>query len=307
MKTIRVLSPVVLLIIVSLACRWSAINAAGLQSNHTLTYQNLERSYILYTPANLDSAQPAPVVFVLHGGGGNAENVIRRSAFNKIADEHGAFIVYPNGTGRSGDSLLTWNAGTCCGYAQENNVDDVGFIRAVLKDLQTYTSINPKQIYGAGMSNGAMMSYRLACEASNIFAAIGPVSGTLNFSPCSPTQSVSVIHFHGTDDQHVPYEGGIGPESRVDVDFASVQESLNFWVLFNGCDSQPQTNSFDGGQHQVWDGCGNSSSIELYTIIGGKHAWPGSTGPGWVGGDEPSQSISATQLMWDFFTAHPKP
>lgn len=298
---------IIVIIAISLACRRSAFNTAGSQSNHILMYQDTERSYVLYTPENFDAAKPAPVVFVLHGGGGNAEIAIKSSAFNKIADDYGVLIVYPNGTGRRNDALLTWNGGTCCGFAQENNIDDVGFIRAALKDLQTRLAVNPKQVYATGMSNGAIMSYRLACEASDIFAAIAPVAGTLNFSPCNPAESVSVMHFHGTDDQHVPYEGGVGSESLVGVDFASVQESVDFWTLFNGCDSQPQTNSFEDVQRQVWVGCGNSSSVELYTITGGKHAWPGSVGPGWAGGDEPTQTISATQLMWDFFAAHPKP
>lgn len=307
LKAMRTVFSIVLVIVISLACRRSALNTAGTQSSHVLIYQDIERSYTLYTPANFDNVKPVPVVFVLHGGGGNAEIVIKSSDFNKIADEHGVLIVYPNGSGRFNDSLLTWNGGSCCGYAQENNVDDVGFIRAVLEDLKAGISINPKQVYATGMSNGAMMSYRLGCEASDIFAAIAPVAGTLNFSPCTPSETISVMHFHGTDDQHVPYEGGVGPESPVGVDFASVQDSVNFWALFNGCNSQPQTNSLEDVQHQAWVGCGNSSSVELYTITGGKHAWPGSAGPGWAGGDEPSQSISATQLMWDFFAAHPKP
>ena len=186
-------------------------------------------------------------------------------------------------------------------------MDDVGFIREILKDVQSLENVDPKRIYATGMSNGGIMSYRLACEASDIFAAIGSVSGTLNFSPCMPTENVSIIHFHGTEDQHVPYDGGVGSQSLVGVDFASVQDSVSFWVEFNGCNSQPQTNSFEDVQHQAWEGCVGFSSVELYTIIGGKHAWPGSQGPGWVGGDEPDQTISATQLLWEFFASHPKP
>jgi polyhydroxybutyrate depolymerase len=276
-------------------------------STRTLNYDGLERSYILYVPPGYDGAHPMAVVFVIHGGGGNAENAARMTAFNTQADHSGFLVVYPNGTGRLGDLLLTWNGGTCCGYAQEHNVDDVGFVRAILADLQSITAIDSKRIYATGMSNGGIMSYRLACEASDLIAAIAPVAGTLNYEPCQPSQPLSVIHFHGTNDTHLPYDGGVGSESRVGVEFASVQESVEFWTAFNGCNSQPQTTSFDDIQHRVWSGCRGGTSVELYIILGGKHAWPGSGGPAWAGGDEPTQSISASQLIWEFFALHPKP
>ncbi|RJP49094.1 MAG: polyhydroxybutyrate depolymerase [Anaerolineaceae bacterium] len=244
---------------------------------------------------------------VFHGGGGKAENAIRTSNFNEVADEEGFIVVYPNGTGPREVEVFTWNSGNCCGNAMLENADDVGFARAILKDVQAIAAIDPKRIYATGMSNGAMMSYRLACEAADVFAAIAPVAGTLNFEPCAPSEPVAVLHFHGTADQHVLYNGGVGPESIVGVDFASVADSVGFWVVFNGCVPQPATSQMDGVQHEVWAGCENGASVGLYTIFGGQHAWPGSDGPGWVGGDKPSQTVSATQLIWEFFAAHPKP
>ena len=275
--------------------------------SRTLTHDGRERSYILYVPASVDWSKPAPLVFVFHGGTGNAKNAIRMSGFNPVADKNGFIVVYPNGTGRlNDDKLLTWNGGTCCGYAQEENVDDVGFVRVIVADLQSLAQIDPKRIYATGLSNGAMLSQRLACEASDLFAAVAPVAGTLNFPACSPAQPVSVIEFHGTADEHVPYDGGYGPKSLVNVDFASVQKSVGFWTQFDGCSLQSQTNSFDDIQHEVWMGCTGSTSVELYTILGGGHAWPGGAG-GWPGSDQPTQSISASQLIWEFFAAHPKP
>jgi polyhydroxybutyrate depolymerase len=151
------------------------------------------------------------------------------SGFNEVADQNGFIVVYPNGTSLlSEDILLTWNGGTCCGYAQEKNVDDVGFVRAIVPDLQSLVIIDAKRIYATGMSNGGILSHRLACEAADLFAAIAPVSGTLNFSPCNPSRPISVIEFHGTGDQHIPYHGGFGSKSLVNVDFASVQDSVGF-------------------------------------------------------------------------------
>ena len=272
-----------------------------------LTHDGLERSYILYVPASVNWSQPVPLVFVFHGGTGNAENAIRMSGFNKVADQNGFLVAYPNGTSRvSSDILLTWNGGDCCGYAQQKKVDDVGFVRAIVTDLQSLANIDSKRIFASGMSNGGILSQRLACETADIFAAVAPVSGTLNFPQCNPSQPISVIEFHGTGDQHIPYEGGYGPKSLVNVNFASVQASVGFWTSFDKCNSQPQTDSTNDIQHEVWAGCTASTSVELYAIINGGHAWPGSAA-GRTDADPPTQSISASQLIWKFFAAHPKP
>lgn len=277
------------------------------ESTRTLPHDGLKRSYIVYVPAAVDWSRPVPLVFVFHGGTGNAESAIRMSGFNGVADQNGFIVVYPNGSGLlSDDKLLTWNGGSCCGSAQRNNVDDVGFVRAMVTDLQAQANIDVKRIYATGMSNGGILSQRLACEAADLFAAVAPVSGTLNFQPCDPSRPISLIEFHGTADQNILYNGGYGPKSIAKVDFASVQSSVEFWVSFNKCNSQPRTDSVADIKHETWAGCADSSSVELYTIIGGGHAWPGGPG-GLEGSDNPATAISASRLIWDFFAAHPKP
>ena len=304
-----------ILFLATLACvRTSAsdpalksINLPAGESTRKLTHDGLERSYILYVPASVNWSQPVPLVFVFHGGTGNAESAVRMSGFNNVADQNGFLVAYPNGTSRvSSDILLTWNGGDCCGFAQQKNVDDVGFVRAIVTDLQSLANIDPKRIYASGMSNGGILSQRLACEAADVFAAIAPVSGTLNFQNCNPSQPISVIEFHGTGDQHIPYEGGYGPKSLVSVNFASVKTTVGFWTSFNKCNLKPQTDLVDDIRHEVWKGCTASTSIELYTVINGGHAWPGGTA-GRTDADQPTQSISASQLIWKFFAAHPKP
>ncbi len=292
-----------------LACVRS-FNASPLVSTNavqTLTVDGLRRSYILHIPVPYDNSHPIPLVFDFHGGLGNAESQMRTSGFNALADEKTFIVVYPNGSGLLGDKLLTWNGGTCCGYSVKHDIDDVGFIRTLLANIESSYKVDPKRIYATGLSNGGIFSYRLACDASDLFAAIGPVSGTLNDSPCEPKEPVSVIHFHGTADEHVPYNGGVGDESLTDVPFTSVKDSIDFWVKFDQCAAIPQTETFSDIQHDVYSKCANGTAVELYTILGGKHAWPGSSGPAWPGGDQPTQSISATRLIWDFFSAHPKP
>ncbi len=182
---------------------------------HTLDFDGLKRSYALHMPAKSPAGE-LPLVVVLHGGGGSGAGAARMTGFDALADEAGFMVVYPDGTDRpllhamGKPGLLTWNAGSCCGYAQYKNMDDVGFIRAVVADVQKQHAVDAKRIYATGMSNGGMLSYRLACEASDLFAAIGPVAGIIEIPDCKPVHPVAVIDFQGTDDENVPLNGGIG-------------------------------------------------------------------------------------------------
>ena len=273
----------------------------------TLTFDGMQRNFIIHLPTPFDNSRPLPLVFDFHGGGGNAETQMRMSGFNEHADEKSVIVIYPDGSGLLEDKFLTWNGGTCCGYSVKHDIDDVGFIRALLAHVESLYNIDPKRIYATGLSNGGIFSYRLACDASDLFAAIGPVSGTLNIIPCMPKEPVSIIDFHGTADEHLPYNGGAGDKSLTDVSFASVKDSIDFWLNFDKCGTDPRSETFSNIQHDIYSNCIAGTAVELYTILGGKHAWPGSSGPAWPGGDQPTQTISATQLMWNFFIAHPKP
>ena len=304
-KDYRFFTALSILLFIGLACARAAPSATG-DASYTITHDGIERTYILHVPPSYDDSQPAPLVLGFHGGGGNADTQMQTSKFSDLADEKGFIVAYPNGTGRREDKLLTWNGGTCCAYAAINQIDDVGFVRAMITEIENNYRIDAKRIYATGLSNGGIFSYRLACDASDIFAAIAPVSGTQNTIRCNPTQPVSVIHFHGTADEHVPYNGGAGDKSLVDVNFASVKDSIDFWLSEDQCQQTPQTETFADIQHDIYSNCASGTAVELYTIIGGKHAWPGSDGPAWLGGDQPTQSISATRIIWDFFEKHPK-
>ena len=158
---------------------------------------------------------------------------------NEKADKEGFIAVYPNGTGRL-EQMLTWNGGNCCGYAMWNNVDDVGFTRALLDDLAKVANVDAKRVFATGMSNGGIMCYRLASELSDRIAAIAPVSGTMGTATCNPKRPVSVMHFHGTDDEFLPFKGGkrnqaAGTESY----FYSVEHSIHAWVKADGCPEKP--------------------------------------------------------------------
>lgn len=281
----------------------------GLQAsdeNKSILVDGLERTYIVHLPPAYDSSKPYPLVIVLHGGGGNAENVIRMSGMSEKADKENFMVVYPNGTGKFKDRFLTWNTWICCGYALEQNINDVKFINKLIEKLQNELNIDSKRIFATGISNGGMMAYRLACECSDKIAAIAPVSGALNSENPNPTSPVSVIAFHGTADENLPYNGGMGKKSiskgRVDK---PVSYAINFWVIYDGCNTSPIREEFGNIIKERYAGGKVGTEVVLYTIKGGGHAWPGGTA-GRRSGDQPTQEISATDLMWEFFKAHPK-
>lgn len=271
-------------------------------SEHTLTYAGVERSYVLHIPPGYNASQPTALVMAFHGITLNAREMMRISGFNAQADAAGFIVVYPNASGEQ----MSWNGGGCCGEAARNNVDDVGFVRAVIADLSTFLDIDPKRIYATGFSNGAILTYRLGCEMADQIAAIGPVSATQaleDMQACRPARPLPVIHFHGTDDEPNPYNGGITPGG---VQFISVNDQISFWVAANGCPLEAQQTVSGSIIHNTYSPCQGGASVELYTITGGKHAWPGGEAVNLRMG-QPTTEISATQLMWRFFTDHPMP
>ena len=265
-----------------------------------------ERSYLVHLPLHYTKQKSFPLVFVLHGGGGDMECSVRMSGINDKADKENFIVIYPNGTGKLKGKLLTWNSGNCCGYAMKNNIDDVNFMRALIEKIENDYNADKKRIYFTGISNGAMMSYRIACELSDKIAAIAPVAEALN-CPCNSKHPVSVIIFHGTEDQHVPYNGGAGEKSvekRIDN---SVSYAVNLWTKNNDCMPTPKREDFGNIIHDIYTGGQAGSAVELYTIKGQGHAWPGGK-KGLRNGnaDDPTQEISATDIMWEFFKSHPK-
>ena len=276
----------------------------------TLTVDERERSYLVHVPKSYDDTKPMPVVLAFHGGGSNAEQMVRFCGLNGKADEAGFIAVYPNGTGRL-LRMLTWNAGNCCGYAMRNKVDDVAFVRALLDDLAKVATIDDKRVYATGMSNGAMISYRLASELSDRIAAIAPVAGPMGTETCNPKRSVSVMHFHGADDEFAAFNGGPGPKSFSRTNFYSVEHSIQAWVKGNGCAAEPkitkEPDKADDGMtvtRKTYGPGRDGSKVVLLVIEGGGHTWPGRETPIERLG-RATKDISANDLMWEFFEKHP--
>lgn len=269
------------------------------------------RSYLVHVPAKLP--EEAPVVLAFHGGGSNAEVMRRYSGLDATADAEGFVAVYPSGSGRL-EGALTWNGGSCCGHARRREVDDVAFVAALLDDLGAVMRIDRRRVFATGISNGGILAYRLACELSDRIAAIAPVAASLEVTSCRPGRAVPVIHVHGTEDEFIDYGGGAGPRSITGTLFASPVASVRRLAEIDGCEGEPLRSALpdrdpeDGTRviRESYGGCREGAAVELYTIEGGGHTWPGhGSRAAFLGRN--SRDVDVNDLMWAFFEAHPMP
>ncbi|MCP9275342.1 alpha/beta hydrolase family esterase [Mycolicibacterium arenosum] len=260
-------------------------------SRHTLAIAGLERDYRLYTPVGVQA--PAPLVVMLHGGFGSAEQAERTYGWNALADREGFVVAYPDGVGRA------WNAGGCCGRPARDGVDDVGFVGAVVDDVAARLPVDRRRVFAAGMSNGGMMAYALAC-GSDVFAAIGPVAAT-QVSDCGSPRPTAVVAIHGEADQSVRADGAPGA-GIARVDGPPVADVDAFWRRVDACDA-PVVDVAPPVTTSAAD-CAEGRGVTLISVAGAGHQWPGSQ-PVREGADPPSGAVDATQTLWAFFAAHP--
>lgn len=272
----------------------------------TVMHGAAARTFRVRVPPGYDDRVATPVVLMFHGGGGTGLQLEERSSrMSPVADREGFVVVYPDGTGR------TWNAGGCCGPAARDAVDDVGFVGALLDHLEQELCIDRRRVFASGMSNGAMMSHRLACEASDRIAAIAPVAGVEMSPTCAPARPVPVLQVHGTADGHVPWEGGVGC-GLAGVAFTSVPATMEGWRLRNGCSSTTSVVLEQGdGTCTGFDGCPIAGETVLCAIASGGHSWPGGVPrEGVVDCPEDgaqSTTFLASEQIWAFFSRHARP
>jgi polyhydroxybutyrate depolymerase len=294
--------------LVVLAALAGAASAADVERG--VAVGGVTRSYLLHVPAGAPPDAPLALVLVLHGAGSNAWAVREQTGFAEEADWRGFAVAFPNGSSGEPSRLgappsLVWNAGDCCGFAAERGVDDVSFLREVIEDVARVAPIDRKRVFAAGMSNGGMMAYRLACEASDSFAAIGVVAGALVAPECGPVEPVSVIHLHGSEDSVVPLAGGRGRPDPPGF-YPPAASAFAFWRGANGCDSRESASiPHHGFRLTRAVGCEEGAGVEFYEVAGGKHSWPGGSRPSLI--LPPSGPLAATSLIADFFATHPKP
>ncbi|MGM9486632.1 extracellular catalytic domain type 1 short-chain-length polyhydroxyalkanoate depolymerase [Ideonella sp. YS5] len=285
----------------------TASPAGGRQS---LVVQGQQRHYVVRLPPGARApGERLPLVLVLHGGGGDAAIAEKTTGFTAKGQREGFIVVYPEGSGRLANHLLTWNAGHCCGLAMQRGVDDVGFIRALIDKLVADYPVDERRLYATGMSNGGMMAHRLGRELGDRLAAIAPVVATLFGDEKKPGHPVSALMINGGLDASVPPEGG-RPGGRFadawdDTPALPATAQGRFWAAANGCAATPETRT-QGPVQRTSYRCPAGRDVQMLLVADNPHAWPGGVAGSRLG-DPPSVSLDATDEIWAFFKAHPKP
>ncbi len=281
-----------------------------------------ERFYLVQVPSQVASGQALPVVLNFHGGGGTPTGHRDSSAMADLAETEGFLLVHPAGTPARfvGRRLMTWNAGHCCGRAAKEDVDDIGFVRALLDDLATRAPVDPERVYATGHSNGGMMAMRVGAELADRIAAIAPVGGAARMDRFPPARPMPVLHIHSVDDPRALYEGGLGPPfplTRHRVDHVAVETSLLAWREVAGCPDEPTRGETrrkemdDGSEHTATEirfgPCAEGSEVILLQLTGAGHGWPGSgvERPRLIG--PRTDVVDAGREAWAFFRRHRLP
>ena len=279
--------------------------------------RDLVRQYKVHVPASYQREKPMPLVFCIHGLGQDPNLFCLSGAkLDKAADQAGFILVMPLGYESS------WNGGTCCGRARDEKLDDVALIRAILADVAKHLNVDLERVYTTGLSNGGYLSYRLACEAPDLFAGVVVGSGavginafpdkadenpellsvTSNFTDCAPSRPLSILHLHGTADGYIPH--------------TLQAKSLMLMAEKYGCSqtSMPAVSPNSAGDSSCVTYAGCSAGVELTgcTVEGGGHCWFGSddcgTGAGFLGMafvGENSDTLDNNHELLEFLQRHP--
>jgi polyhydroxybutyrate depolymerase len=307
----------------------SAVPAVAGPSRHTIHHDGEARVYLLDAPSK-PAKKKYPVVIALHGGGGNAAGMRKKTRFERFGGGEEFIVVHPQGIAKRtlGKTLATWNAGSCCGLARKKNVDDVGFLSKLIDRLVRTRGADPRRIYVTGHSNGGMMAYRLACEIPSKIAGIAPVGAPVRADTCVAKEPVPILVVHGDSDAcgnfaggrdcggcfqkflGIPFKGdNQGPCEPVPVHVAN-------WARARGCEGLPDSVELGPAMRSVYKKC--RSPVVFDVVLEHGHGWPGlsrrDATPAcrkrpkgfmcrrWIEAVGPYASgYSASERIWEFF------
>jgi len=267
------------------------------QAQYTLfDHDGIIRQYIYYEPTELN--EQLPLVFVMHGFTGDANDIKNYSKMNDFADQYGFAVCYPRGTVDSGGNRF-WNVGYA--FHQNETVNDVGFLTELAVYLQDTHALNPDYTFATGMSNGGEMCYMLACQAYDTFKAVAPVAGMILqviLDECDESPAIPIFEIHGSQDNVTPLSGDPDNNDGWGA-YPSIQSTINYFAEKNECTTvvnglvpniDTSDNSFIESEKHL-NGI-NENEVWYYKVVGGGHDWPGAWG---------NMDIEAGQEAWLFF------
>lgn len=293
--------------------------------NIALEYQGRRRTAAVFIPEKISRPKDGwPLVLMLHGAGGSTRNVIDGTGWAEVGEREGFVAVFPNGTPgneKSPESFIrnpqTWNSGQQSSLASgersatTKGVDDVGFLKTLVEWISRHTAIDPKRVYVAGHSNGAAMAYRFAFERPDIVAAVGTMGGHLTPGADSPLASaVSLIAIIGDHDPFTPMEGGRIGIGRRSMDVPPAIDGPRRWAVMLGLPDAPKILRDDPScKVLAWGPRDDGAGVKTLIVKGHGHGylWPGARRPPALVMGPTVNSLNATETIWEFFKAHPKP
>ena len=306
---------------------------APMQSSYVfhLTFDGLKRDYRLHVPPAAASGQPLPLILNLAGATQNGQLEELQTGMDTTSDQSGYLVAYPDGTRIS--KVLTpdpvakqaqygWNAGQCCGLPVTRKINDVGFLLKVISDIASRTPVNLRRVYATGISNGGMMAYALASEASTHFAAISSISGQVELPSIHPKRAVPTMEFHSLNDPIAKWNGV--PNKNPALRY-TVMEGIDKWVKADGCSTTPHdgttivgaAGTISAGETATpvtYTYCRSGAEVALWRFTGSGHVWPGApfnTGPPstWIlaGVGRGIVLVDANTAMWNFFRQYELP
>lgn len=234
------------------------------ESTRSITVGGKQRTYILHVPQSYTGRSAVPLVLDFHGLGGTASQQASISGYRQQSDKIGFVVAFPDGLAN------TWNNGIPSATGRE---DDVGFARAIVNELRGQGCIDSRRVYSVGFSMGGGMTYSLACEAADVFAAAAP--SAMDFyvgKPCTPSRPISVLSFRGTADNVVPYNGQGARDA-----FMGAEGTFQKWKEIDGCTGTAARGS---NGCTMYSTCKEGTQVGLCTLQNGGHA-PGSAETGW--------------------------
>ena len=264
-----------------------------------IEYDELERCWLTLLPSDYTDNESYPLVVDMHGYTGTNYNMYNYSDWNRISEEYGVIIAYPQGHENS------WNAGWCCGVAHDIGIDDVGFILQMIEQISANYSINDSKIYASGHSNGCAMTQKLANEASHVFAAGGCMALYLLEDADPSFSPTPIIEVHGILDVVIPYSNSHSSSIIFDnslVGDEGAMKNIATWAEMNGCSSiiPEMIEEHPDYSIQGYTDCDENVEVQLVTLhLADHNPYPSANPTG----------IQTTQMVWDFmnrFTLEPE-
>lgn len=261
------------------------------------------REYQLFVP---DGGGKRPLVIALHGGGGNGAQLARSAGLVEKAAKEGFILVLPEGTARIG-RLETWNAGGCCANAMRAKTDDIGFIRSLIDELVRGGQVDPKRVYVVGLSNGGMMTQKVAIALGDRIAGVAVFVGALFGDEAQPVAPVPMLILNAEKDEQVPVAGGYSTTGIVrqaqGMAYKPSRYAATWWAAANRCTTGPARSETADYVRETWTGCAGGADVDFYITKGAGHGWPGFA-PARSGVSRDTGKVNGTDLMWAFFAAH---